>query len=92
MDLDNIDFEVNSKTTKDALYSGWEDITEVGNIITTSRSLPSSKFTNSHVEFVRLQAKVVVHTLAGKATFLASPDIYFHIPNCIETLIANKML
>jgi hypothetical protein len=36
MHLDNIDFEVDSKTTKVALYSGLEDITEFGNIITTS--------------------------------------------------------
>ena len=90
--LDNIDFEVDSKTTKDALYLGREDITEFGNIITASRSLLLSKFTNSRVEFVRRQANVVAHTLAGEATFLASLAIYFHIPNCIETLIINEML
>jgi len=92
MHLDNIDFEVDSKTIKDALYSGREDITEFGNIITASWSLLSSKFTNSRVEFVQRQAKVVAHTLARGATFLASPTIYFHIPNCIETLITNEML
>ena len=53
MHLDNIDFEVDSKTTKDAIYSDREDITEFENIITASRSLLSSKFTNSRVEFVR---------------------------------------
>jgi len=92
MHLDNIDFEVDFKTTKDALYSGREDITEFGNIITTSWSLLSSKFTNSQGEFVRRQANVVAHTLAGEATFLASPAIYYHIPNCIENLIANEMI
>lgn len=92
MHLDNIDFEVDSKTTKDGLYSGREDITEFGNIVTASRSLLLSKFTNSKVEFVRRQANVVAHTLAKEATFLVSPAIYFHIPNCIETLIINEML
>ena len=79
MHLDNIDFEVDSKTTKDTLYSGREDITEFGNIITASR-----------VEFVRRQVNVVAHTLAREATFLASSAIYFHIPNYIETLIINE--
>jgi hypothetical protein len=92
MHLDNMDFKVDSEITKDALYSGREDITKVGNIITASRSLLSSKFANSRVEFVWRQANVVAHTLAGEATFLASPAIYFHIPNCIETLITNEML
>jgi len=92
MHLDNIYFEVDSKTTKDALYSGREDITEFGNIIEASRSLLSSKFTNSRVEFVRRQANVVTHTLAGETTFLASHTIYFHILSCIETLITNEML
>ncbi|XP_024628912.1 uncharacterized protein [Medicago truncatula] len=44
MQLDNIDFEVDSKTTKVGIYSGREDISELGNIIMASRffSLPSS--------------------------------------------------
>jgi len=36
MQLDNIDFEVDFKSTRDAIYSGREDIYELGNIITTS--------------------------------------------------------
>jgi len=50
---DNIDFEVNSKSTRDAIYSGRENIYELGNIITASRVLLSSKFNNSRVEFAR---------------------------------------
>lgn len=64
MQLDNIDFEVDSKTTKDGIYSGREDIYDLGNIITASRTLLLSKFVNSRVEFVRRQANVVAHTLA----------------------------
>jgi len=92
MQLDNIDFEVDSKTTKDAVYLGREDISKLGNIITVSRVLLFSKFNNSRVEFARRQANVVAHTLAGEATFLANPVFYFHIRNCIETLIINDML
>jgi len=44
------------------------------------------------VEFVRRQANVVAHVLAGEATLLASPAIYFYIPECIESLIINEML
>jgi len=92
MQLDNIDFEVDSESTRDAIYSGREDISELGNIITGSWSLLSSKFNNSRVEFGRRQANVVAHTLAGETTFLASPIVYFHIPFCVETLIINEML
>jgi hypothetical protein len=92
MQLDNIDFEVDSKTTKDGIYSGREDISDLGNIITASRTLLFSKFVNSRVEFVTRQANVVAHTLAGEATFLASSTTYFIIPRCIETLIINDML
>jgi len=92
MQLDNIDFEVDSKSTRDAIYSSREDIFELGNITTASQILLSSKFNNSQVEFARQQANMVAHTLAGDATFLASPVIYFHIPFCIETLIINEML
>jgi len=51
--MNNIDFKVDSKVTKDAFTSVQEDISEFGQIITTSRTLFSSKFTNSRVEFVR---------------------------------------
>ena len=92
MQLDNIDFEVDSKTTKEAIYARREDESELGNIITASRTLLFSKFINSRVEFVRRQANAVAHTLAREATFLASPATNFVISNCIETLIINDML
>jgi len=51
-----------------------------------------SKFSNSRVEFVRRQTNVVAHTLAREATLLASPAVYYDIPNCIESSIINEML
>jgi len=44
------------------------------------------------VEFVKRQVNEVAHVLAGEATLLASPAIYFLIPECIEYLIINEML
>jgi len=44
-------------------------------------------FTNSRVEFTRQQANTAAHALAGDATFLASPIIYYRIPSCIESII-----
>jgi len=35
---------------------------------------------------------VVAHALAREVMSLASPAVYFEIPNCIETLIINEML
>ena len=61
MQLDNIDFEVDSKSKRDAIYSGREDISELDNITTTSWALLSSKFNNSRVEFAKRQANVVAH-------------------------------
>jgi hypothetical protein len=92
MQLDNIDFDVDSKSTRDVIYSGREDISKLGNIITTSRVRLSSKFNNSRVKFARRQANMVAHTLAEEATFLASLVVYFHIPFCIDTLIMNEIL
>jgi hypothetical protein len=92
MRLNNIDFEVDFKTTKEAVYLNRVDISELGHIITASRNLLSSNFVNPQVEFVRRQENAVAHTFAGETTFLDSPGIYFHIPQCIETLIVNEML
>jgi len=47
MQLDNIDFEFDSKSTRDTIYSDREDISELGNIITAFRGLLSSNFNNS---------------------------------------------
>ena len=80
MQLDNIDFEVDSKTTKEAIYAGREDVSKLGNIIMASRTLLFSKFVSSRVEFVRRQANAVAHTLAGEATFLASPLLILLYP------------
>lgn len=65
---------------------------QFGNIVSASRSLFNSKFSNSRVEFVRRQANAVAHNLAREATLLASPVTYYDIPNCIESLIINEML
>jgi len=92
MQMDNIDFEVDSKITKHAFTAKRDDISEFGHIVEASRSMFHSKFSNSRVEFVRRQANVVAHTLAREATLLASVVVYYAIPNCIESSIINEML
>jgi len=92
MQLDNVDFETDFKLTCDAFHANRDDTSEFGCIISSCRYLFSSFFTNSRVEFVRRQANEVAHVLAGEATLLASPVVYFYIPNCIEPLIINEML
>jgi len=34
----------------------------------------------------------VAHAVAREATSLASPTIYYVIPQCIETIIINEMI
>lgn len=92
MHFDNIDFEIDSKITRDAFHSRTIDVTEFGNIIDACREIFSSSFTNSRVEFIRRQANAAAHALAREATSLASPMIYYVIPHCIETIIINEML
>ena len=92
MQLNNVDFETDSKLTADAFLSTRNDLSEFGCIISSRRSLFSTSFSNSRVEFVRRQANVVAHALAREATSLASPAVYFDIPDCTETLIINEML
>jgi len=92
MQLDNVNFEMNSKLTADVFLSIWNDLSEFGCIITSCRSLFRNFFSNSRVEFVRRQSNEVAHALAREAMSLASPAIYYDIPTCIETLIINEML
>jgi len=92
MQFDNVDFETDFKLTCDAFHDNRDDTSEFGCIISSCRSLFSSFFTNSKVEFVRRQANRVAHVLAGEATLLANPIVYFHIPDCIEPLIINEKL
>jgi len=92
MQFDNVDFEMDSKLSSDAFLSDKNDTSEFGCIISSCRSLFTALFSNSRVEFVRLQANEVAHVLAREATLLASPAVYFEIPSCIETIIINEML
>jgi len=91
MSFDNVDFEIDSKITRDAFHSRREDISEFGHIITSCKSLFTAFFINSRVEFSRRQANAAAHALAGEASFLASPTTYFRIPSYIESIIINEM-
>ncbi|XP_039684970.1 uncharacterized protein [Medicago truncatula] len=73
MQFDNLDFETDSKLTAEAFRSTRNDLSEFGCIISSCRSLFSTFFSNSRVEFVRRQAYVVAHALAREAT---SAEIY----------------
>jgi len=92
MQLENVDFETDSKLTVDAFRSNRTNLSEFGCIISSCRSLFHNLFSNSRVEFVRRQANGVAHTLAREATHSASPAIYYDIPACIEPIIINEML
>jgi len=84
MQFDSVDFEMDSKLTFDAFLSNRNDTSEFDCIISSCRSLFTSFFSNSWVEFVRRQANEVAHALAREVMLLVSPPVYFDIPNCIE--------
>jgi hypothetical protein len=92
MALDHVDLALDSKIVMDAFHKQLPDVTEFGHVLSTARSLFSSSFTNSRVEFNRRQANEVAHVLARVAPFSASPTIYIDVPHCIEQIIINEML
>jgi ribonuclease HI len=92
MALDHVDIALDSKIVTDAFHKQLPDVTEFGHILSTTRRLFSSSFTNSRVEFNRRQANEVAHVLARVAPFSASPTIYIDVPHCIEQIIINEML
>jgi len=92
MQLDNMDFETDFKLIVDAFLSDRNDTSEFGCIITSCHSLFNLLFSNSRVKFVRRQANGVAHALARDVALLASSDVYYDIPDCIESLIINEML
>jgi len=81
MRMENIDFEGDSKVKKDAFSYRREYISEFRNIVSASRSLFTSKFSNSRVEFIRRQTNTVAHNLARDAILLASPVTFKKIKN-----------
>ena len=92
MHFNYIDFELDSKVTRDAFHSHHIDITEFGSIVTACREMFSTSFPNSRVEFIRRQANSAAHALVREAISLASPTTYYIIPICIEHIIINEML
>ncbi|KAK2359027.1 hypothetical protein QL285_096155 [Trifolium repens] len=92
MALDHVDIALDPKIVTDAFHKQLPDVMEFGHVLSTARSLFSSSFTNSRVEFNRRQANEVAHVLARVALFSASPTIYIDVPHCIEQIIINEML
>jgi hypothetical protein len=68
MQMDNVDFVVESKTTNDAFHHNNSNVSEFGHIILECKRLFTSHFTNSRVDFNRRRANDVVHALAREAT------------------------
>ncbi|CAJ2637916.1 unnamed protein product [Trifolium pratense] len=92
LQLDAVDFALDSKLVVDYFNKGGCDITEFGDIIGECKRYFSLFFTNSLVEFNRRQANEVAHALARVATSLASSNIFTDVPTCISQLIMNEML
>jgi ribonuclease HI len=90
--LDHVDFALDSQIVTDAFHRQRPDITEFGQVMSATRGLFTSSFTNSRVEFNRRQANEVAHVLARVAPFSASPTTYIDVPHCIEQYIINDML
>ena len=92
LNLGPVEFELDSKRVVDSFHSSKRDFTEFGVIVEHCKSIFSTYYRNSSVEFVRRQTNEVAHKLAKAATLSASFQILVDIPNCIEHILINEML
>jgi len=53
MQLHNVDFKTDSKTTHDVFHARKDEVFKFGHIISACRSLFNNHLTNSRVEFTR---------------------------------------
>jgi len=90
--FDKVDFVLDSKTTIDAFHMNQIDVTEFAYVITSCRKFFVVQFTNSKVEFHRRQTNEIDKTLVMVAILSASLATYFHVSNCVITLIVNGIL
>jgi hypothetical protein len=92
LNLDHIDFALDSEIVTKAFHHSRPDIREFGQVMADAIRLFTSSFTNSRVEFNSRQANEVAHVLARVAPFSNSLTIYIDVPHYIEQFITNEML
>lgn len=51
-----------------------------------------SLFQNWYVQFVRLKANLVVHTLVRASRFFACQQIFYYIPSCMEAVYFGDLI
>jgi len=91
LNLENMDFETDSKVVVDSIYKG-DGVYDFMAIIHDCRHLLMTDSLNSDMKFVRRQTNNVAHSLARKALHHASFQFHLNIPHCIHTLINNEKL
>jgi ribonuclease HI len=92
LQLERVDFALDSKIVVDYFNKGGNDMTEFGDVLKECKSRFNLYFQNSSVEFNRRQANAVAHALARVAPSLASSNIFVDVPTCIQYLVMNEML
>jgi len=83
---------MDAKLVVDYFNKGSNNVSEFGAILEECKRCRNVYFENSTVEFNRRQVNEVAHTLARKALFLASPQVFNDVSLCILTLINNEKL
>ncbi|XP_045831441.1 uncharacterized protein LOC123922796 [Trifolium pratense] len=92
LQLENVDFELDSKNVVTSFHSKHNNVSELGDVIRDCVRLHKTYFRNSSVEFIRRQANEVAHALARVATSIASFHLFIDIPTCIVNILNNEML
>jgi ribonuclease HI len=92
LQLENVDFELDSKNVVTSFHSKHPNASELGDIIKDCVRVYNTHFKNSRIEFIRRQANEVAHVLARVATSIASFHLFIDVLICIRQIINNEML
>ncbi|CAJ2645584.1 unnamed protein product [Trifolium pratense] len=92
LQLENVDFELDSRNVVTSFHSKHPNTSELGDIIKDCVRVYNTYFRNSRIEFIRRQANEVAHALARVATSLASFHLFIDVPICIGNIVNNEML
>ncbi|CAJ2636114.1 unnamed protein product [Trifolium pratense] len=92
LQLENVDFELDSRNVVTRFHSKHPNTSELGDIIKDCVRVYNTYFRNSRIEFIRRQANEVAHALARVATSLASFHLFIDVPICIGNIVNNEML
>jgi len=90
LNLNRVVFETDCHLVVNYVLNNISYVNELGSLLSNCRTLLLSN--PSYVlTYIRRQANRVAHNLARASILHASPNIFFHPPYCIDSIIFDEM-